>query len=129
MSVIIRLLFLALLPAAAVINAAEFEVLDKFTVDGYSLLIGSADIRSNNFTVGSSAFVVKNGNVGIGTTAPTTKLEVNGNVNAANFSSATDYVFSNGCYLTSRSGVTACSGPEVNIYCGSNKCICAYCSP
>ena len=58
---------------------AEFEVLDKFSVDGYSEFRGTAAVPSGGFTVGSSTFVVKNGNVGIGTTAPGAKFVVNGN--------------------------------------------------
>ena len=56
--------------------AAEFEVLDKFSVDGYSVLRGSADIPGGSFTVGGSTFVVKNGNVGVGTANPGFKTVV-----------------------------------------------------
>ena len=62
--------------AGAVLSAAEFEVLDKFSVDGYSVLRGSADIPGGGFTVGVSTFIVKAGNVGIGTTAPDANLQV-----------------------------------------------------
>ena len=57
-------------------HAAEFEVLDRFSVDGYAVLRGSADIPGGSFTVGVSTFVVKGGNVGIGTIAPNTTLEL-----------------------------------------------------
>ena len=60
--------------------AAEFEVLGKLSVDGYTVLRGSADIPGGLFAVGASTFVVKNGNVGIGTMSPGQKLEVAGNV-------------------------------------------------
>ena len=56
--------------------AAEFEVLDKFSVDGYSVLRGSVDIPGGLFTVGTSTLVVKGGNVGIGTMAPAKNLEI-----------------------------------------------------
>ena len=56
--------------------AAEFEVLDRFSVDGYTVLRGSADIPGGSFAVGGSAFVIKGGNVGIGTAGPGTKLDV-----------------------------------------------------
>ncbi len=59
-------------------SAAEFEILDRFSVDGYSVLRGSVDLPGGSFTVGVSTFVVKGGNVGIGTEGPGTKLEVNG---------------------------------------------------
>ena len=63
-------------------HAAEFEVLDRFSVDGYSLLRGSADISGDGFTIGGSAFVVKAGNIGIGTTGPAKSLHVIGTSDA-----------------------------------------------
>ena len=59
--------------------AAEFEVMDRFSVDGYTVLRGSADIQGGSFSVGGSTFVVKAGNVGIGTTGPGALLEVKQN--------------------------------------------------
>ena len=56
--------------------AAEFEVLDRLSVDGYSVFRGSADIAGGSFAVGGSTFVVKDGNVGIGTTAPLNPLHI-----------------------------------------------------
>ena len=70
------LAFLFAFLAAPFLHAAEFEVLDRFSVDGYSVLKGSADIPGGLFTVGASTFVVKSGNVGIGTTNPGAKLDV-----------------------------------------------------
>ena len=64
--------------AVPFLHAAEFEVLDRFSVDGYTVLRGSADIPGGLLTVGASTFVVKSGNVGIGTTNPGAKLEVQG---------------------------------------------------
>ena len=81
MTAIKRLLFSALpalLLGGTAVHAAEFEVLDRFSVDGYSVLRGSADIPGGSFSVGGSAFVVKDGNVGIGTTAPAASLNVVG---------------------------------------------------
>ena len=75
-----RLLFSALLAslsAGAAVHAAEFEVLDRFSVDGYSVFRGSTDIPGGSLAVGGSAFVVKDGNVGIGTASPGYKLVVN----------------------------------------------------
>ena len=62
--------------------AAEFEVLDKLSVDGYTVFRGSADI-SGSFAVGGSTFVVKGGNVGIGTTAPSARFHVAADSNSA----------------------------------------------
>ena len=67
---------LASLPAAPLIHAAEFEVLDRFSVDGYAVLKGSADIPGGSFTVGGSSFTVQYGKVGIGTTVPRASLHV-----------------------------------------------------
>ena len=81
MRAIKRIIFSALLApllGGAVLNAAEFEVLDRFSVDGYTVLRGSADIPGGSFVVGGSTLVVKGGNVGIGTTGPAAKLEVRG---------------------------------------------------
>ena len=82
-----RYLFSALLAPlfwGALVHAAEFEVLDRFSVDGYAVLRGSADISGGGFTVGGSAFVVKSGNIGIGTTAPGYKLDAQGgDINAS----------------------------------------------
>ena len=79
MSGIKRCIFSALLaPLLGVmaLYAAEFEVLDRFSVDGYSVFRGSADIPGGSFVVGGSTFVVKSGNVGIGTTAPGASLHI-----------------------------------------------------
>ena len=52
------------------LSAVEFEILDKFSVDGYAVLRGSADIPGGSFAVGVSTFVVRGGDVGIGTVNP-----------------------------------------------------------
>ena len=65
------------------LSAAEFEVLDKFSVDGYTLLRGTADIKGSNFTVGGATFVVLGGKVGIGTGAPQKNLDVIGQTRIA----------------------------------------------
>ena len=67
---------LAPLPGAGWIHAAEFEVLDKLSVDGYSVFRGSADILGGGFAVGGSTFVVKEGKVGIGTDSPGSLLNL-----------------------------------------------------
>ena len=79
MSLIKKLLFTALLApllAGGVSFAAEFEVLDRFSVDGYTVLRGSADIPGGSFTVGGSTFVVRDGKVGIGTDSPGSLLSL-----------------------------------------------------
>lgn len=81
MSLIKKCLFSALLApllGGPAIHAAELEVLDRFSVNGYAVLRGSADISGSGFTVGGSTFVVKNGNVGIGTSSPAANLDVSG---------------------------------------------------
>ena len=86
MNVTKRLIFSALL--APLLGgpwscAAEFEVLDRFTVDGYTVFRGSTDIPGGSFSVGGSTFVVKDGNVGIGTAGANQKLSVNGGIGFA----------------------------------------------
>ena len=74
-----RFIFPALLAALSggpQVYAAEFEVLDRFSVDGYSVFRGSADIPGGSFTVGGSILAVKDGKVGIGNAAPNSPLEV-----------------------------------------------------
>ena len=81
MSLVKRLILsalLALLFGGTAVYAAEFEVLDRFSVDGYSVLRGSVDIPGSGFTVGASTFVIKAGNVGIGTADPKGLLDVRG---------------------------------------------------
>ena len=56
--------------------AAEFEILDRFSVDGYTVLRGSADVPGGSFAVGGSSLVVQYGNVGIGTDSPAGKIHV-----------------------------------------------------
>ena len=68
MAAILTLSGLSLTGAASF--AAEFEVLDRFSVDGYTVLRGSADVPGGFFTVGASTFVVKDGKVGVGTASP-----------------------------------------------------------
>ncbi len=58
--------------------AAEFEVVDRFSVDGYSEFRGTASVKSGGFTVGGSTFVVQNGKVGVGTANPGARFEVAG---------------------------------------------------
>ena len=67
---------LAPLAGGPALHAAEFEVLDRFSVDGYTVLRGSADISGGGFTVGGSTFVVKDGKVGIGTAIPEALLSL-----------------------------------------------------
>ena len=74
-NIIFSALLTPLFPGAAS-RAAEFEVLDRFSVDGYSVLRGSADITGGSFTVGVSSFAVQYGRVGIGTANPGAKLHV-----------------------------------------------------
>ena len=70
------LIFSGLSLAGGMSFAAEFEVIDRFSADGYSEFRGTAAVPSGGFTVGGSTFVVKDGNVGIGTTRPGAMLDV-----------------------------------------------------
>ena len=44
----------------------------------------SVSIGANNLIVGTSLYVVSNGNVGIGDSSPSYPLDVNGNINSSN---------------------------------------------
>ena len=103
---VIRILtvFAALLTAMAG-RAAEFEILDRFSVDGYSLFRGSADIPGGGFAVGVSTFVVKYGNVGIGTTGPASKLDVAGGAAIGAAYSGTSAAPSNGLIVEGNVGI------------------------
>ncbi len=70
------LILAGLCQTGGVLFAAEFEALDKFSVDGYTVLRGSADIPGGSFAVGVSTFAVKNGKVGIGTTSSSGTLNI-----------------------------------------------------
>ena len=88
MNIFKRLLFLIPLLAAPAANAAEFEVVDKFSANNYSEFRGSAavvtdDLSSSGIlwvsTYGAATpnlYVSTTGNVGIGTASPAYKLEV-----------------------------------------------------
>ena len=79
MSFIRKLLFAALLApllGGPGLRAAEFEVLNRFSVDGYTVLRGSADIPGGSFAVGLSTFVIRDGKVGIGTPSPNALLNI-----------------------------------------------------
>ena len=78
-------ILIALGYAGGALFAAEFEVLDRLSVDGYTVLRGSADIPGGSFAVGGSTFVIKDGKVGIGTTAPGGKLQVDDASSAATY--------------------------------------------
>ena len=75
--------------AGGALFAAEFEVLDRFSVDGYTVLRGSADISGGSFSVGGSTFVIKGGNVGVGTTNPLANFEVAGGIKLSSFTICT----------------------------------------
>ncbi len=75
--------------AASVLQAAEFEVVDQLTVNGATTLKSSVVVIVPNLNlplslwVSTSAttphlYVSTNGNVGIGTTNPTSKLQIVG---------------------------------------------------
>ena len=67
---------LAPLFGGAAAHGAEFEVLDRLSVNGYTVFRGSADIPGGSLAVGGSTFVVKGGYVGIGTDSPGSLLNL-----------------------------------------------------
>lgn len=70
------LIFSGLSLTGGVSFAVEWEVLDRFSVDGYSEFRGTVAVPGGGFAVGGSTFVVKSGNIGIGTSNPGSKLEI-----------------------------------------------------
>ena len=82
-----RALICALLcPVIPNIYAAEFEVLDRFSVDGYSEFRGTVAVPGGGLAVGGSSFVVQGGKVGVGTSDPGAKLHISGgDANTASF--------------------------------------------
>ena len=114
MNITKKLLFLLLLPIASGTRAAEFEVLDRFSVDGYTVLKGSADIPGGSFSVGGSTLVVKNGNIGIGTAAPKNKLDVGGSAAIGATYSGTSAGPANGLIVEGNVGIGT-AGPGVKL--------------
>ena len=108
-------MFLVLAPVfpGPMLNAAEFEVLDRFSVDGYTVLRGSADIPGGSFSVGGSTFAVKDGKVGIGITNPSYKLHIAGDI-GINQPSA--FKFANGQEIRDNGGggLAITSGLSIN---------------
>ena len=56
--------------------AVEWEMMDRFSVDGYSEFRGTVAVPSGGFTVGVSSFVVQYGKIGIGTSTPSFLLHI-----------------------------------------------------
>ncbi len=54
--------------------------INNLAVDGQLIVVGTTTIQGNAFSVGGSTFVVTAGNIGIGTTGPTQRLTVAGNI-------------------------------------------------
>lgn len=81
--------------------------------DGNTVIIGTAAVAGSGFSVGGSTFVVKNGNVGIGTAAPATLLEVNG---SAQFGSGvTKSTFTVAGALMLAGALTLAADPAANL--------------
>ncbi|MCG2725649.1 MAG: hypothetical protein L6420_05230 [Elusimicrobia bacterium] len=84
----ILFLFLVFLFANSVLQAVEFEVVDKFSVNNYSEFRGSAAVVTDDLTSSAilwvstygatspNLYVSTNGKVGIGTAAPEFKLSI-----------------------------------------------------
>ena len=56
--------------------AVEWEMMDRFSVDGYSEFRGTVAVPSGGFTVGGSTFAVQYGKIGIGTSTPSFLLHI-----------------------------------------------------
>ncbi|MDO8803788.1 MAG: SUMF1/EgtB/PvdO family nonheme iron enzyme [Elusimicrobiota bacterium] len=107
-------------------GSTKFYIQDKDAVtvfsadsDGNTVINGTAAVAGSGFSVGVSTFVVKNGNVGIGTTSPATRLEVNG---AAQFGSgATRSTFTAAGALTLSGALTLTSDPTAALHAATRQ--------
>ena len=73
------LCFLTLFLSCLASYAAEHRL--SFSKSGDLVITGTATVKGNAFSVGISSFVISSGNIGIGTTTPSEKLDVyNGNI-------------------------------------------------
>ena len=116
MSVNKKLISALLIPllGGAWIHAAEFEVLDRLSVDGYTVLRGSADIPGGSFTVGGSTFMVRDGKVGIGTTGQGYGLEV---IHTAGIHLSTTAAAGYGLYLNNVANIgIGTAAPEYTLH-------------
>ena len=104
-------MFYCLSLAGGLSFAAEFEVADRFSVDGYSEFRGTAAVPSGGFSVGGSTFVVKNGNVGIGTTEPAVSLDVAGGIKAGSVATACTLGIA-GTIRWTNSHLSVCNGTD-----------------
>ncbi|MEM6829561.1 MAG: cell surface protein, partial [Bacteroidota bacterium] len=90
-------------PTEKLFVAGNIRLNDDSDIFGLDILQGFNDLRfAATPTSGTNLFIASTGNVGIGTTNPTEKLDVNGNIRAANIRASNvnvklgsfpDYVF------------------------------------
>lgn len=105
--------------ASGPVFAAEFEVVDRFSVNGYSVFRGTVAVPNGAFIVGGSTFAVQNGKVGVGTTNPGAMFEVvggsaafQGDIGVAGYTSVTTMSVTGEATFTA--GITASSFTAAN---------------
>ena len=81
-------------------------------------LKNNTTIGGNTFTVGTAAYVISNGNVGIGTSLPTTKFQVAGNINVS--TSGSGIQFPDGSFQTTAATTTPPGGTNRAIQYNNN---------
>lgn len=87
----------------------QFETISSFNVTELSsntanisnLSVGALSVTSNTVTIGTAAYVVANGNIGIGNTTPDSKLRIEGDISLSGGIVANGSAGSNGQLLTS----------------------------
>ena len=92
--------------ATTTLQMANFGIVNvaSITANGYITTNSTMTVLGDAFSVGTSTFVVTQGNIGIGTTNPVYSLDVNGDVRAINFRG-------NGSLLTGLGGLGGVTNP------------------
>jgi len=78
----------------------KLDVNGDSRIGGQAIIIGTATVQGNAFSVGGSTFVVIAGKVGIGTTNPLGKLHIVGSGDGNTFFGLTDSSISNGIVMS-----------------------------
>ncbi len=68
-----------------IVQDKDANTVASFDSDGNLVVAGTATVAGSKFSVGGATLVVAGGNVGIGTTNPGAKLDVNGNAKISRY--------------------------------------------
>ncbi len=90
-----------------VIQDKTVKTVISFDSAGNMVTLGTATITGSEFSVGGSTFVIKSGNVGIGTTGPAARLDVAGTANMTTLSIGGTAIIATAAELNFINGVTS----------------------